>query len=64
MNVNTSWSVQRIGDDVLIYEQNHTYNGNVVVEFRRQNGNVVITRGADDAHQSIIDHANRVLKGE
>lgn len=63
MNVNTNWSVQKIGDDTVRYEQSHTYNGNVVVEFKLEGDTVSITRGADHAHQSIIDHAQRILKG-
>lgn len=63
MNVNTSWSVHRVGDDTVVYEQNHTYAGNVRVEFQNKNGEIVCTRGADYAHQSIADHAASILKG-
>lgn len=64
MNVNTSWTVTRIGDDTLRYEQRHTYAGDIVVDIQRQGDDVVVTRGADHAHQSIIDHAESVLKGD
>lgn len=61
MNVNTSWTTNVIGNDTIRYSKTDAFHGDILVEIAKVDGNIVVTKGRNDATADLIDHATRVL---
>lgn len=61
MNINTSWTTNRISTDTIQYAQNNTTLGDVLIEVKKIDGQFVVTKGRNDITDDLLAHATSVL---